>query len=453
MEPEVSLMGNDMTMPSATQSPPQGGLRRNRDFHIFWIGETISLFGAEVSLLALPLTALVVLGADAADLGLLRFVEYLPFLALALPLGVLVDRNRRHPLLVIANSARALLVGVIPVLAALGWLSMSWLVVLALGIGTFTVLFDLCLPAYLPKFVASEDLLSANGRVSMSQAAAEVAGPGLFGLLVQWLTAPLCLALNAGSYLVSVLSLLLIKRPEPAPTRVVGTPWQDLYDGLRFLVRSRLMRAVTLAGSLYNLAWAIFQTAFLVYMNKILGFNVGIVLAVGAAGGLAGAACAPWLTRRLPVGVTYLAATAAIAVPALLIPAVTGQRTTLALVDTALLVLMNGGLAVFSVLTATLRQSVTPDSLMGRVVAGYRALVFGGISLGGLITAWLGSLAGPRAILWVAGVFFLSGLAPILLSPVPRLRGFGTGDSPMSGTESPEQERAEHSPDHKEAGS
>ncbi|MGY5129066.1 MFS transporter [Streptomyces nigrescens] len=424
-------------MPSATQAPPQGGLRRNRDFQIFWIGETISLFGAEVSLLALPITALVVLGADAADLGLLRFAEYLPFLVLALPLGVLVDRRRRHPLLVIANAARALLVGAIPVLAALGWLTMSWLVVLATGIGTFTVLFDLCLMAYLPKFVASEDLLSANGRVSMSQAAAEVAGPGLFGLLVHWLSASLCLALNAGSYLVSVLSLLLIKRPEPEPTRVAGTPWQDLYDGLRFLVRSPLMRAVTIAGSLYNLAWAIFQTAFLVYMNRILGFNVGVVLAVGAAGGLAGAACAPWLTRRLPVGVTYLAAAAAIAVPALVIPAVSGQKAALALVVTALLVLMNGGLAIFSVLTATLRQSVTPDGLMGRVVAGYRALVFGGISLGGLVTAWLGAFAGPRAILWVAGLFFVAAVAPILLSPVPRLRGFGAGGRLLSGTESP----------------
>ncbi|MGX1849628.1 MFS transporter [Streptomyces sp. NPDC055299] len=425
-------------MPSTTQAPPRGGLRRNRDFHIFWAGETISLFGAEVSLLALPFTALVVLGADAADLGLLRFAEYLPFLALALPLGVLVDRRRRHPLLVLANSARALLVGAIPVLAALGWLTMPWLVVLATGIGTFTVLFDLCLPAYLPKFVASEDLLSANGRVSMSQAAAEVAGPGLFGLLIHVLSAPLCLALNAVSYLASVVSLVLVKRPEPAPTRVAATPWQDLRDGLGFLTRSRLMRAVTLAGSLYNLAWAIFQTAFLVHMNHILGFNVGIVLAVGAAGGLAGAACAPWLTRHLPVGLTYLAAATAISVPALLIPAVAGHRTSLALVDTALLVLMNGGLAVFSVLTATLRQTITPDRLMGRVVAGYRALVFGGISLGGLITAWLGTLAGPRTLLWTAGLLFLSAAAPILLSPVPRLRGFGTGDGLLSDTESSE---------------
>ncbi|MFG2092435.1 MFS transporter [Streptomyces sp. NPDC048612] len=428
-------------MTSTMQAPPQG-LRRNRDFHIFWVGETISLFGAEVSLLALPLTALVVLGADASDLGLLRFAEYLPFLALALPLGVLVDRRRRHPLLVIANSARAVLVGAIPVLAALGWLTMPWLVVLATGIGTFTVLFDLCLVAYLPKFVAPEDLLSANGRVSVSQAGAEVAGPGLFGLLVHWLSAPLCLALNAASYLVSVVSLLLVKRPEPAPARVAGTPWQDFYDGLRFLARAPLLRAVTLAGSLHNLAWAIFQTAFLVYMNRILGFNVGVVLAAGAAGGLAGAACAPWLSRRLPVGVTYLAAGAATAVPALLIPAVSGQQTFLALVDTALLVVMNGGLAIFSVLTATLRQTVTPDRLMGRVVAGYRALVFGGISLGGLVTAWLGTFAGPRAILWVAGLVFLSASVPILLSPVPRLRGFGTEEQTVSEPESPSEQGA-----------
>lgn len=411
-------------MPSETEAPPRGGLRHNRDFHIFWAGETVSILGAEVSLLALPITALVVIGADAAGLGLLRFVEYLPFLVLALPLGVLVDRIRHRPLLVIANAARALLVGAVPVLAALGWLTLSWLVALAAGIGVFTVLFDLCLVAYLPKFVAAEDLLPANGRVSMSQAAAEVAGPGLVGLLVQLLSAPLCLALDAGSYLVSVLSLLLIKRREPSPPRAVGTPWRDLHAGLRFLVRSPPIRAVTMAGTLYNLAWAIFQTAFLVYTNRVLGFDiglVGVVLAVGAAGGLAGAAGTPWLTRRLPVGVAFLAAAAVGTVPALIIPAVSARQAPLAVVLTALLALINGGLAIYNVLTATLRQSITPHGLLGRVVAGYRTLVFGGISLGGLVTSWLGGFADARAILWVAGLLFVSAVAPILLSPIPRI--------------------------------
>ncbi|WP_414170124.1 MFS transporter [Streptoverticillium reticulum] len=415
-----------MTTPDE-QAPPRRGLRRNRDFQVFWAGETVSILGAEVSLLALPITALVVVGSDAAGLGLLRFVEYLPFLVLALPLGVLVDRIKHRPLLVIANTARALLVGAVPILAALGWLTLSWLVVLATGIGTFTVLFDLCLVAYLPKLVAAEDLLQANGRVSMSQAAAEVAGPGLVGLLVQLLSAPLCLALDAGSYLVSVLSLLLIKRRETSPPRAVGTPWRDLYAGLRFLVLSPPMRAVTMAGSLYNLAWAIFQTAFLVYMNRVLGFSVGAVgtvLAVGAAGGLAGAAGTPWLTRRLPVGVAFLSAAAVGTVPALVIPAVRGRHLSLAVVLTALLALINGGLAIYNVLTATLRQSVTPHGLLGRVVAGYRTVVFGGISLGGLVTSWLGGFAGAHAILWVAGLLFVSAVAPILLSPVPRISSF-----------------------------
>ncbi|KAB7846942.1 MFS transporter [Streptomyces mobaraensis] len=413
-------------MPPEARPSPRRGLRRNRDFHVFWAGETVSLFGAEVSLLALPITALVVLGADAADLGLLRFAEYLPFLVLALPLGVLVDRSRRRPLLITANAARALLIGAVPVLAAFGCLTLSRLAILATGLGTFTVLFDLCLVAYLPRFVAPEDLLSANGRVSVSQAAAEIAGPGLFGLLVQRLSAPLCLALNAGSYLVSVLSLLLIKRPEPGPVPGAGTPWRDFRDGLRFLVRSPPLRAVTMAGALCNLAYTVFQTAFLVYVNRVLGFGagaIGMVLATGAAGGLAGAAGAAWLARRLPVGVMYLAAMVAGGVPALLIPAVSGRQVSLLLIS-VLLVVINGGLAVCNVLTATLRQTVTPNGLLGRVVAGYRALVFGGIALGGLVTSWLGGLADARALLWVAGLLFVSAVAPILFSPVPRIRRF-----------------------------
>lgn len=417
------------TPPSALQTapaaPPAATLRQNRDFRMFWFGETVSLFGAQVSLLALPLTALLVLNATTTELGVLRFVEYLPFLLLALPFGVIADRRRRRPLLMLSNASRAVLIGSIPVLAVVGALELVGLYTIAFGIGTFTVLFDVCLMAYLPSLVAADHLLTANSRLSVSLAAAEVGGPGLAGLLVRFLSAPVCLALNAVSYLVSLGSLVMIRSAEPAPVPAGRSAWQDLHGGLRFLFGAPALRAVALTGSLYNLAWILCQTAFLVYATHQLRLDVaviGVVLAVGASGGIAGAALAPRLSRRFRFGSAYLAATVVATVPSLLIPAVTANQAILTGIFAALFFTMNGGLGVYNVMTSTLRQVLTPDRLLGRVAAGYRTLVFGGLSLGGLVAAALGDLAGPRTILVIAAGTFVAAVIPLAASPIPRYR-------------------------------
>lgn len=419
-------MQTPLPTPQSTSATPQAStLRQNRDFRLFWLGETVALFGAQVSFLALPLTALLVLDAGTRELGLLRFVEYLPFLLLALPFGVIADRRRRRPLLILANASRAVLVGSIPVLAVAGALHLVTLYAIAFGIGTFTVLFDVCLMAYLPSLVAADHLMAANSRISMSLATAEVSGPGLAGLLVRFLTAPVCLALNAVSYLVSVGSLLMIRSAEPAFVPPSRSARHDLRAGLRFLLGTPVLRAVTLAGSLYNLAWILCQTAFLVYAERQLQLDVaviGVILAVGASGGIAGAALAPRLSRRFPFGPAYTTAAVVGTVPSLLIPAVTASQAILVGMFAVLFFVMNGGLGVYNVLTSTLRQVVTPDRLLGRVAAGYRTLVFGGLSLGGLVAAALGGFAGPRAILWVAAVTFVAAVVPIALSPIPRYK-------------------------------
>ena len=410
----------------ATPAAPQAAtLRQNRDFRMFWFGETVSLFGAQVSLLALPLTALLVLNADTTELGVLRFVEYLPFLLLALPFGVIADRRRRRPLLMLSNASRAVLVGAIPVLAVAGALELAGLYTIAFGVGTFTVLFDVCLMAYLPSLVAADHLLTANSRISVSLAAAEVAGPGLAGLLIRFLTAPVCLALNAVSYLVSLGSLLMIRSTEPAPVPAGRSSWQDLRSGLRFLLGTPALRAVALTGSLYNLAWILCQTAFLVYAKRQLHLDVaviGAILAVGASGGIVGAALAPWLSRRFRFGAAYLTAAVVATVPSLLIPVVNANQTILTGAFAMLFFTMNSGLGVYNVMTSTLRQVITPDRLLGRVAAGYRTLVFGGLSLGGLVAAALGDLAGPRTILVVAAGTFVAAVIPLALSPIPRYK-------------------------------
>jgi len=183
----------------------------------FWFGETVSLFGTQVTALALPLTAVIVLGATPLQLGVLRFLEWIPFLLFALLVGVWVDRRRKRPVMMGANLVRGVLVGIVPVLAFVHQLHLPLLYVITFGVGVGTVFFDLCWLSYVPVIVERDVLVQANSRVSTSYAAAEVAGPGVAGFLVQLISAPKAIIADALSYFVSFVSLWLIRAEEPAP--------------------------------------------------------------------------------------------------------------------------------------------------------------------------------------------------------------------------------------------
>ncbi|HEX5494303.1 MAG TPA: MFS transporter [Mycobacteriales bacterium] len=417
----------------ANHGAPPGILRSNRDFRIFWTGEAISQFGGQITLLALPLTALLVLDANTQDLGILRFFEYLPFLLFGLPFGVLADRTRRRPLLIVANAGRAALVGLVPLLTIAAALNLAVLYATTFGVGALTVLFDVSLIAYLPTLVGPDRLLAANSLVTMSFATAEVSGPGLAGVLVRFLTAPICLALNAVSYLVSVVSLCLIRSGEPAVSASHRSAWDDLGAGLGFLFRTSALRAVAISGAIYNFAWVLCQAAFLVYGESELHINValiGTILAVGASGGIGGAATAAWLSRRFRFGRMFVIVVVTGTVPSLLIPVVSAASAIQISAFAALFFVMNCALGIYNVFTSTLRQVMTPGRLLGRIAAGYRMLVFGGLALGGIVTAVLGGIIGPRAILVIAGLAFLTSVVPIVLSPIPGLAVIPTAPAP-----------------------
>ncbi len=209
----------------------------------FWIGETISLFGTQVTLLALPLTAVLTLKVTSEQLGLLRFLENAPYLVFPLLFGAWVDRRRRRPLMIVANAARSVLIGLIPLLAVLHVLRLLPLAIIAFAVGIFTVLFDVCWIAFVPGIVSKDQLIEANSKVATSSAAAEVGGPGLAGVLVQLLTAPLALLADSLSYVVSVFSLLLIRHQEPAPARQQQPALlKEIGDGMRFVFGNSYLR-------------------------------------------------------------------------------------------------------------------------------------------------------------------------------------------------------------------
>jgi MFS family permease len=392
----------------------------------FWAGETVSLFGSQVTSLALPLTAIIVLRATPGQLGVIRFLQNVPFLLLALLVGAWVDRRRKRPVMIGSNAARCLLVGLVPILAVAGALGMPILYVLAFGIGVATVFFDVCWMSYVPSLVRKDQLVEANSKVSTSYSAADVSGPGLGGVLVQLLGAPRAMAADALSYLVSIGTLLAIKADEPATERHAERHLlAEIKEGLHLVLGNRFVRATTAQGGLWNFFYIMSDTIFLLYAIRTLHFTpslVGLVIGVGAIGGIIGSAMASSFSRRFRYGPMIMIACGFGTLPSFLIPAAHGSRAILAAIFMLAFFLVRFGLATANVLMITLRQTVTPARLLGRMNAASRTVLYTLGPLGGIVGGLLGGTIGLRNTLWVAAAGFALTLTPILLSPIPTLR-------------------------------
>src|SRR5262245_55887096 len=358
-----------------------GRLWRHRPFLLFWGGETVSMFGSQVTLLALPLTAVLLLGATAAQLSLVRFLETAPYLLFTLLFGAWADRHRRRPVLIVANAARCLLIGAIPALVFFDVLTLSTLAAVAFGAGVFTVLFDVAWAAYTPTLIHSEDLVEANGKMMTSYASAEVAGPGLAGVLIQWLSAPFALIADAASYLVAMVTPLLIRAPEPRPeVQAESRLLREIGHGLRLVMGDAYLRAIAVMSGLWNFFYLVASTIFLLYAARELGLSpatLGIILAVGACGGLIGAAISTRLAQRGRFGPVLGIAFTFGCASWVLLPAAQGSQAVVSAVFAFAFFSVHIGLGLWGVLTLSLRQAITPARLQGRVSATMRLISYG----------------------------------------------------------------------------
>jgi MFS family permease len=420
-----------VTARSPRHDAPGGSraLGRNPDFLKFWAGEAVSLVGTQVTLLALPLTAVLTLHAGPAQIGTLRFLQLVPFLVFALLFGVLVDRVRRRPLMIVANASRAVLIGLVPALALMDALHMIVLYAVAFGIGVGAVLFDVCWMSYVPTLVRNrQNLMAANARLGSTASGAEVAGPGIAGAVVAAVTAPVALAIDAVSYLASVVSLLLIRTPEARPT-TAGDGRRHLLaeigEGLRYVFGNPYLRVLALLGASYNFFLTFIETLFLVYAVRDLTFDpglIGLVLSAGAVGGLLGAALSNLLTRCFGLGRVYTAAAVVGFVSPALIPAAAGSRPLVLAMLVSAFFLTSFGIGIANVIVISLRQAVTPGHLLGRMNAGMRTLMFGLAALGAPAGGFLGVGLGLRPSLWIACVGSALAVIPVFFSLIPRLR-------------------------------
>ncbi|MBO0838579.1 MAG: MFS transporter, partial [Actinobacteria bacterium] len=319
-------------------------LREHKDFRRYWVGQTGSLFGDQVSLLALPLTAVLVLHAGPAQMGALGAAGLLPNLLFSVPAGALADRlGRRRRLMIAADCGRALLLGSVPLAALLHVLTMTQLLAVAFGAGTLSVLFMVSASSLFVSLVPRERYLDANSTVFGSRAFSFVAGPSAGGLLVQALSAPVALLADAGTFLASALSLASIRPAESAPSSGPG----QLAGGLRFLVHSPVMRSSMAATATINFGNFVYQALVILYATPTLGLRpgvLGLVVGCGAVGALLGSMVAGRLARGIGVGPAFLVGCVLFPAPLILVPLAGGPSGVV--IATLLVALFLSGLGV-----------------------------------------------------------------------------------------------------------
>jgi MFS family permease len=421
------VTGTELDVAAPVSTPES--LWRNGNFITFWLGETLSLLGTQVTNLALPLTAIVAFHATDEQVGVLRFLQLAPYLLLSLVFGVWVDRVRRRPVMLAANLTRMILLALIPVLHRLDALNMAALLLIACAIGIASVLFDVAWMSYVPALVSDPGhYVEASAKLGISSSAADVAGPGLAGVLVSAVTAPLALIVDAFSYLVSVISLLLIRRtrePVPRPPTTRRHLPTELREGLRWVFGNPVLRALALIGFSCNFSMITVWTMFLLYGTHDLHLSattLGGIFATASVGGLIGATISRTVIGRFPLGRVYVVAQSALLLGPAVIALAAGPRPVMIGMFIASFFTSYLGLGVANVIIVSLRQTSTPQSMMGRMTAAFRTLLFGGGALGGLLAGYLCDHLGAKGALTLAAVGSAAVVIAVVTSPVSRLR-------------------------------
>ncbi|GHF67709.1 MFS transporter [Kitasatospora xanthocidica] len=412
--------------------PSPARLLGHRDFRLLLTGAAAAQTGSQVTLVALPLVAVMVLDATPFEVGLLTAAETAAFLLVGLPAGAWLDRMRKLPVLIRADLVRCVAVGSIPPAAALGVLTMPQLYLVALVTGVATVFFDVAHQSFLPAVLPREQLVGGNGALETVRSSAQIAGPGLGGGLVQLLGAPLAIVADALGYLASALLLARIKveepRPEPEPGRSLRA---EVGEGVRFVLGHPLLRAIATATAVSNLFAAVLMAVQTVFWVRVLDLSpgvIGILLSTSAVGGLAGALCAGYLARRVGQARLIWLSTVVTAPFAVLWP-LSGAGAGVVLFGLASGVVLFGAVA-YNVAQVSFRQSVCPPELLGRMNATMRFLVWGTLPIGALGGGIVADSAGPRTALWLCAIGFLLVPVPLLLSPLRGMRDLPGGAAP-----------------------
>jgi MFS family permease len=415
----------------------QTTLLRHADFRRLWAADALSQAGTQVTVIALPLLLIKVLDAGPFEVGLLTTCEFLAFLVVGLPAGVWVDRVRRRNVLIIADLVRGLLYGSLPLAWALDVLTLAQVYAVSLVAGVCTVFFDVAYQSYLPHLVGRDNLVEGNAKLQGTQSVAQVAGPTVGGLLVQALTAPYAVLVDAASFLWSAAWVGSIRSREPRPERAADRHLgREMKEGVAFVLGNPLLRAIAACTATTNLFQNVAMTVFVVLLAGAAELNlsagtIGLLFSASAVGGLLGALVARRIAGWVGQG-PALWISIAVSVPAML-PLPFVQRGWLLWLVAAGSVFTGLTVVVYNVTQVSFRQLLCPEQLLGRMNATIRFAVWGTIPIGSLIGGILGATIGLRPTLWVAVCGSALAVLPVFFSPLRTMRELPTEYSPAAG--------------------
>jgi MFS family permease len=422
-DPTGATPAGDPPPPVSTAPDKAWHLLRERMFRRYWSAAAVSFVGDQISLLALPLLAVLVLDATPADMGYLTAAGLAPNLLIPVFAGAWVDRRRyRRYVMIGADIGRALLIASIPVAFALGMLDMPHLYVVAFLIGTCGTFFEVANSTLFVSVVRPDQYIAASSMLNGSRAMAFVAGPSIGGWLVQGLTAPIALLADAVSYVVSAVFLGRVKVKEPDPeTSREG----QLTAGVRFLVKSHALWSLIMSAVTINLFNYMFSALFVLYVTVHLGVTpgiLGIVIGGASAGALLGSLVTGRLVRAIGVGPAFIVGLVAFPAPLILVPLAAGPTPTV--LGLLFIAEFGSGLGVMilDITAGSLLASLVPNRLRARVSGAHRTVNYGIRPIGALLGGALGTALGVRPTLWIATVGALLGLLWMIGSPLVRMR-------------------------------
>lgn len=403
-----------------------GSLWRDRNFLTMWSGQALSQFGAQIVEIAIPVLAVLVLGATEAQLGFLNAAAVAAFLVVGLPAGAWIDRMRKRHVMIVADLVRAGALALVPLLWWLGMLEMWHLYAIALIMGIAMVFFDVSYQSIVPSLVRPGQIAEANGKFESTHQIAGIAGPAIGGWLVGVLTAPIAILATVGTYLASFVALLFTRDREVVTPKDQHDPLlRSIGEGLRWVFGNPLLRRIVATTAVSNFFSTLSFTLLPIFILRTLEIPVelmGLMFTLGAIGGLLGAIATPrlarWLgeARAIPIGAICFSI-AGLAVP---LVALAPDYAFWLLVGPWML--MSFGILLYNITQVTFRQRITPARLLGRMNASIRFCVWGVMPIAALLAGALGTWLGVVPTMWIGAIGGLLSAAFVVIGPFWRMR-------------------------------
>lgn len=399
-------------------------LWRNRDFLKLWSAQTVSGFGSQTASLGYSLTAVVILQASPFEMGILRAVGSASAVLVGFFIGVFVDRMRRKPLLIFSDLGLAALAALISATALLGVLRIEYLYIIQIFTGALSIVSEVSAMAFLPSVVGRENLVEGNSKFAMTSSAATIAGPSVAGFLIQILTAPVVIIFDAVSFIFSAFFIWRIRLPEPAISIQIEkrSVLSEIGEGLSFVYKNPILRPLAEGIALHFLFMLIISTIFTLYAIRELGIEpllLGVIFSAMGFGLFLGAITVKKLTGRFGQGKTMVFAALLNAFACLLIPSASGSPTIFVLIAAHFLLAF--GIQIHGINLMSLRQSITPNNLQGRMNGSFRFVNVLMMMCGALTAGFLGEQIGLRATLFVGAAGMFLPFLRLFFSPVRNL--------------------------------